>query len=114
MPNILKKVVHSKEHQAVSMRAALESIVLLKNENNILPLSKDLKTVAVIGPNANEVQNLICRYGPANAPIKTVYQGIKEYLPDAEVRYAKGTDIIDKYFPESELTRYHWIRKNRL
>ena len=60
------------------MRAALESIVLLKNENNILPLSKDLKKVAVIGPNANEVQNLICRYGPANAPIKTVYQGIKE------------------------------------
>ena len=98
-----EKVVHSKEHQAVSMRAALESIVLLKNENNILPLSKDLKKVAVIGPNANEVQNLICRYGPANAPIKTVYQGIKEYLPDAEVRYAKGTDIIDKYFPESEL-----------
>ena len=75
----------------------------MKNENNILPLSKDLKKVAVIGPNANEVQNLICRYGPANAPIKTVYQGIKEYLPDAEVRYAKGTDIIDKYFPESEL-----------
>ena len=98
-----EKVVHSKEHQAVSMRAALESIVLLKNENNILPLSKDLKKVAVIGPNANEVQNLICRYGPANAPIKTVYQGIKEYLPDAEVRYAKGADIIDKYFPESEL-----------
>ena len=98
-----EKVVHSKEHQAVSMRAALESIVLLKNENNILPLSKDLKKVAVIGPNADEVQNLICRYGPANAPIKTVYQGIKEYLPDAEVRYAKGIDIIDKYFPESEL-----------
>lgn len=40
---------------------------------------------------------------PANAPIKTVYQGIKDYLPAAEVRYAKGADIIDKYFPESEL-----------
>ena len=95
-----ESIVHSKEHQAVSMRAALESIVLLKNENNILPLSKK---IAVIGPNAEEVNNLICRYGPANAPIKTVYDGIKEYLPDAEVRYAKGADIIDKYFPESEL-----------
>lgn len=98
-----EKVVHSKEHQAVSLRAALESIVLLKNEGNILPLSKEVKKVAVIGPNADEVQNLICRYGPANAPIKTVYRSIKEYLPHAEVRYAKGADIIDKYFPESEL-----------
>ena len=98
-----ERVVHSKEHQAVSMRAALESIVLLKNENRMLPLSKNLKKVAVIGPNADEQKNLICRYGPANAAIKTVYQGIKEYLPDAEVRYAKGADIIDNYFPESEL-----------
>lgn len=98
-----EKVVHSEEHRAVSMRAALESVVLLKNENNLLPLSKSLKKVAVIGPNADEVQNLICRYGPTNAPIKTVYQGIKEYLPDAQVRYAKGADIIDKHFPESEL-----------
>lgn len=98
-----EKTVHSKEHLAVSLRAALESIVLLKNESGILPLSKSLRKVAVIGPNADEVKNLICRYGPANAPIKTVYQGIKEYLPEAEVRYAKGADIIDKHFPESEL-----------
>lgn len=98
-----EKVVHCKEHQNISMEAALKSIVLLKNENNILPLSKTLKKVAVIGPNADEVTNLICRYGPANAPIRTVYQGIKDYLPHTEVRYAKGVDIIDRYFPESEL-----------
>lgn len=42
----------------------------IENENNILPLSKSIKKVAVIGPNAAEVDNLICRYGPANAPIK--------------------------------------------
>ena len=54
-------------------------------------------------PNGEEVKELTCRYGPANASIKTVYQGIKEYLPNSEVRYAKGCDIIDKYFPESEL-----------
>ena len=96
-------VVHSAEHQAVSLRAALESIVLLKNEGQMLPLNKNLKKVAVIGPNADETELLICRYGPANAPIKSVYRGIKEYLPEAEVNYAKGCDIIDKYFPESEL-----------
>lgn len=98
-----EKTVHSKEHQAVSLQAALESLVLLKNKNNILPLSKTLDKIAVIGPNANEVANLIFRYGPANAPIKSVYQGIKDYLPNAEVKYAKGCDILDKYFPESEL-----------
>lgn len=99
----LEKVVHSDEHQEVSLRAALESVVLLKNQDGLLPLSKEVRRVAVIGPNADESKNLICRYGPANAPIKSVYEGIKEYLPAAEVRYAKGADIIDKYFPESEL-----------
>lgn len=98
-----EEVVHSAAHQEVSMRAALESIVLLKNEKEMLPLSKSLGKIAVIGPNAKEVKELTCRYGPARAPIKTVYEGIKEYLPDAEVSYAKGCDIIDKYFPESEL-----------
>lgn len=96
-------VVHSNTHKAVSMRAALESIVLLKNEKQMLPLSKNLGKIAVIGPNADESKELICRYGPANASIKTVYHGIKEYLPNAKVSYAKGCDIIDKYFPESEL-----------
>lgn len=96
-------IVHSAEHQDVSRRAALESIVLLKNQDNMLPLSKNLKRVAVIGPNADEKKYLVCRYGPANPPIKTVYQGIREMLPDAEVVYAKGCDIRDKYFPESEL-----------
>ncbi len=99
----VNNIVHSQDHQALSLKAALESIVLLKNENNILPLSKDLKNIAVIGPNADEVDQLVCRYGPANAPIKSVYQGIKEYLPNANVKYAKGCDIIDKNFPESEL-----------
>ncbi|MFV0469913.1 MAG: glycoside hydrolase family 3 C-terminal domain-containing protein, partial [Dysgonomonas sp.] len=65
--------------------------------------SKELKKIAIIGPNADEVEDLICRYGPAQAPIKSVYRGVKDYLPEADVRYAKGCEIIDKYFPESEL-----------
>lgn len=59
---------------------------------NLLPLSKSLRSIAVIGPNADERTQLICRYGPANAPIKTVYQGIKERLPHTEVIYRK--DVI--------------------
>lgn len=98
-----EQIVHSKEHQAVSLEAARQSLVLLKNETHLLPLSKSVRSIAVIGPNADEQTQLICRYGPANAPIKTVYQGIKELLPHAEVIYKKGCDIIDPHFPESEI-----------
>lgn len=98
-----EQIVHSKEHQAISLEAARQSLVLLKNETNLLPLSKSIRSIAVIGPNANEQTQLICRYGPANAPIKTVYQGIKELLPHTEVIYKKGCDIIDPHFPESEI-----------
>ena len=98
-----EQIVHSKEHQAVSLEAARQSLVLLKNETNLLPLSKSIRSIAVIGPNADEQTQLICRYGPANAPIKTVYQGIKELLPHTEVIYKKGCDIIDPHFPESEI-----------
>ena len=98
-----EQIVHSKEHQAVSLEAARQSLVLLKNEKHLLPLSKSIRSIAVIGPNADEQAQLICRYGPANAPIKTVYQGIKELLPHAEVIYKKGCDIIDPHFPESEI-----------
>lgn len=98
-----EQIVHSKEHQAVSLEAARQSLVLLKNETHLLPLSKSIRSIAVIGPNADEQTQLICRYGPANASIKTVYQGIKELLPHAEVIYKKGCDIIDPHFPESEI-----------
>lgn len=98
-----EQIVHSKEHQAVSLEAARQSLVLLKNDKNALPLSKSVRSVAVIGPNADEQAQLICRYGPANAPIQTVYQGIKKMLPHAEVIYKKGCNIIDPHFPESEI-----------
>ena len=97
------RIVHSSEHQQVALEAARKSMVLLKNENNLLPLNRNIKKVAVIGPNADEYTQLICRYGPAQAAFKTVYQGIKEILPEAEVKYAKGCDIIDPNFPESDI-----------
>ena len=103
---LAESIVHSKEHQQLALEAARKSMVLLKNEGDLLPLSKKLRKIAVIGPNADESNWLISRYGPANAPVKTVYQGIREMLPDADVRYAKGCDIIDPNFPESELFQF--------
>lgn len=95
--------VHTSQSQALSLQAALESIVLLKNEGHTLPLSKSLKSVAVIGPNATEVEGLLSRYGPANAPLITVYDGIKAMLPAAVVAYEKGCNIVGKHFPEDEI-----------
>lgn len=102
----VETIVHSDEHKQVSLEAARQSIVLLKNDKLILPLSKDLKRIAVIGPNANERNNLICRYGPANAPLITVVEGIKKHMPKADVIYEQGCDIVDANFPESDLFDY--------
>lgn len=97
------KVVANAEHKQVSLDAARQSIVLLKNTNNILPLNKELKKIALIGPNADESKDFVCRYGPANPKIITVKEGLETLLPNTEIIYEKGCDIIDKNFPESEI-----------
>lgn len=99
------KIVASPEHKQVSLDAARQSIVLLKNENNILPLSKSTKKIALIGPNADEKKDFICRYGPANPTIITVKEGLEALLPNSQIVYEKGCDIIDKNFPESEVIK---------
>lgn len=102
---VADKIVASAQHKQVSLEAARQSVVLLKNENNILPLSKNTKKIALIGPNADERKDFICRYGPANPTIITVKEGLEALLPNTEVVYEKGCDIIDKNFPESEIIK---------
>jgi beta-glucosidase len=98
-------VVHNKKSQALALRAAHEGIVLLKNDNRLLPLAKEsLKTVALIGPNAMEEKSMMSRYGPTNTHVVTVYEGLKNALPaSVNLLYAKGCDHIDKNFPESDI-----------
>ncbi len=98
-----ERIVHSAEHQAVALDAARQSIVLLKNENDLLPLSKSLKSIAVIGPNADEIKQHTCRYGPANPPIITVLEGLKAHLPNTKITYKKGCEIVDARYPTSEI-----------
>lgn len=97
-PKAAGREVRSKAHVAVSRKAAQESIVLLENKSNVLPLSaKKIKKIAVIGPNANTPYNQL---GDYTAPqertaIRTVLDGVKAKVPSAEVIYAKGTAIRD-------------------
>jgi beta-glucosidase len=96
-------VVGCEEHRAVALRAARECLVLLKNKDGFLPLSKDVKSVAVIGPNAGTPDWCHLGYGPVDQQVETVVDGVKRLLPDAEVLYAKGCDIVDADWPDSEL-----------
>ena len=95
-PDYAVATVHRREHQDLTLRAARESIVLLKNERGILPLRKDLKSIAVIGPNADHDRNLLGDYVSHAIPqhVVTVLEGIKGLVPDsARVLYAKGCDV---------------------
>jgi beta-glucosidase len=80
------------EHRALALRAARESIVLLKNESSLLPLKKDLRAVAVIGPNADAVQ--LGGYSGFGMKVVTVLEGIKKKVPaTSKVSYAKGCEL---------------------
>lgn len=87
-------VNQSPEHDALSRRAAQESIVLLKNDG-ILPLQRDLRRIAVIGPTADDPMSLLGNYyGTPAAPV-TILQGIRDAAPKAEVIYARGADLVE-------------------
>ena len=102
--NRAEKIVNSPEHQQVALRAARESIVLLKNDRNALPLSKDLRSIAVIGPNADDDSLTRYRYGPNAITGVTLLQGIKNKLGDrVKVNYAKGCDASSEHWPEIEI-----------
>jgi len=101
---VAERVVNSAEHQAVALRAARESMVLLKNEGNVLPLSKQITSIAVIGPNADDDSTARYRYGPSAVKGVTVLQGIRNKLgPAVKINYAKGCDVTDAHWPETEV-----------
>lgn len=86
-------VVDSKEHKALALDAARKSIVLLKNEKGVLPLSKNLKKVAVIGPNSDDLEILLANYNGYPTNPVTPLRGIKEKLPNAEIVFAQGCEL---------------------
>jgi beta-glucosidase len=95
--NISKDVIESAEHRNLALRAARESIILLKNDNNLLPLSKETKSVAVIGPNADNA--VLGSYSGKPSRRISVLESLKEKLDGkAEVFYEKGCNIttVDK------------------
>jgi beta-glucosidase len=84
----------SEAHRALSLKAARESIVLLKNEHDTLPLKKDVKTIAVIGPNADAPEVLVGNYSGRPSKSFTPLAGIRNAVsPNTKVLYVPGATL---------------------
>lgn len=90
-------IVDSKEHKELALKVARESMSLLKNTNNLLPLSKDLKKIAVIGANAADSVMLWGNYNGFPSSTVTILDGIRAKVPNAEVIYERGCDLVDPW-----------------
>jgi beta-glucosidase len=86
----------SPAHRQLAIQAARESIVLLKNQNNLLPLGKDLKSLAVIGPTADDLSVLLGNYNGTPSKFVTLLKGIENKVSkQTRVVYERGCDLVD-------------------
>ena len=81
-------------HDELARRAAVESLVLLKNDG-VLPLSKDVRRIAVIGPTADSINALLGNYNGTPAAPVTILEGIRAAVPQAEVVYERGAELVE-------------------
>ena len=96
-------VLESDPHKAQALKMARESIVLLKNTNNILPLKKNVRKIAVVGPNADNASAVLGNYNGTPSRIETALMGIKEKVgKDVEVVYEKGVNYTDGNILQAE------------
>lgn len=99
------KVVRSQQHLDLALQASRESIILLKNKNNTLPLDPNkINKVLVCGPNAKAQSSSLSRYGALGVHIITGLEGITNELKGkAEVDFALGSELHDKGWPDTEV-----------
>lgn len=87
-------VVDCEKHKALALQTAMESLVLLKNQNQLLPLSKNLKTIAVIGPNGNDRDIHLGNYHGTPSSITSLFEGIKRKVGDkTKVVFERGCEL---------------------
>ncbi len=94
-------VVNNEEHRKLALDMALETMTLLQNRNNILPLKKSIKKIAVIGPNADNAQMLWGNYNGIPIRTITILDGIISKLSPDNVLYDKGCDLVDDKVTET-------------
>lgn len=94
-------IVASKEHRAQALQIARQSMTLLKNEKQTLPLDKDIKRIAVVGANAADSMMLWGNYNGTPTSTVTILDGIRKKVPNAELIYEKGSDLVDSWVRNS-------------
>ncbi len=82
-------------HRQLALEAARKSIVLLKNERNTLPLKSSIKSIAVIGPNADSLPVLLGNYNGTPSAYTTILDGIRKRLPNAKITTAIGAPLTE-------------------
>ncbi len=94
-------VLNNEKHQKLALEMARETMTLLQNKNNILPLSKSIKTIAVIGPNADDKPMLWGNYN--GTPVRTIsiLDGIKTKVSENNIIYDKGCDLVEDKVTQS-------------
>ena len=92
-------VISSESNNELATQAARESMVLLRNDGGVLPLSKGVKTLAVVGPNADDTELLNGNYGgsPTKAHTHSLLEGIRNAVPGARIIYRKACELADEY-----------------
>jgi beta-glucosidase len=99
--------VNSPAHRQLSLQAARESMVLLKNTNHILPLSRSIHSIAVVGPEAELIQSLQGNYnGPPPSPVYPL-DGVEKRFSSATVHYAQGSTLVENFAVPIEHTALH-------
>lgn len=90
-----KETIDCQKHKEHALKVARESMTLLKNKG-VLPLSKSIKTIAVVGPNANDSKILLSNYNGTPSSIVSILDGIKAKMPNANIIYDKGCELVDQ------------------
>jgi beta-glucosidase len=104
-PKAADKIVFNQDAVEFTKKISREELVLLKNANNALPVSRNnIKKILVTGPLAAATNHSISRYGPSNVHIVSVLEGMKAVAgKNIKVNYVRGCEVVDKNWPESEI-----------
>lgn len=96
--------VNSEENRRIALQASREGLVLLKNDSSLLPLSAEkIRKISVCGPNADATAFALTHYGPQAVEVTSVLSGIRRRIGADKVIYAKGCELVDATWPESEI-----------
>ncbi len=97
-------IVNNDEHKKLALQMAQETMTLLQNKNNLLPLSKSVKKIAVIGPNADDKRLMWGNYNGIPFNTITILNGIRTKLPEGDIVYDRACDLTDKMYIENVIS----------